>query len=251
MMIQLSKRLSAVANLVTVTGILADVGTDHGYIPVFLAGEKRIQSAIAMDVNRGPLERAQEHIRQFGLEERIETRLSDGLAALAPGEADGIVIAGMGGALMKRILQQGENVAHTAKELILQPQSEIMDFRRFLWESGYEITAEDMVFEDGKYYPMMRAVYVEKGKDEAGNIPVVSEEYSEADILAFRYGGKLLAQKHPVLRQYLHRQKEQKVQILEKLQQNARQDVSTRKEELRRELEYICQALKLVNETEK
>lgn len=236
MMVQLSKRLSAVARMVTISGILADVGTDHGYIPVFLAGEKRIQRAIAMDINRGPLERAEEHIRQFGLEDRIETRLSDGLSALEPGEADSIVIAGMGGALMKRILQQGEAVAHRAQELILQPQSEIMDFRRFLWEGGYEITTEDMVFEDGKYYPMMRAVHGKK-------------KNNGADMLGFRYGRIVLEQKHPVLCQYLEWQKRQKLNILDKMQKNARQDVSARTQELEQELEYIDQALALVRGT--
>ena len=233
-MVQLSERLGAVASLVTVTGILADVGTDHGYIPVFLAGQKRIQKAIAMDVNQGPLERAEEHIRQYGLEEQIETRLSDGLAALTPGEVNGIVIAGMGGNLMQRILMQGQEVAHTVEELVLQPQSELMEFRRFLSRSGYVITAEDMVFEDGKYYPMMRAVY-RNGREE------------EPDILALKYGGKLLEQKHPVLHQYLNWQKYQKEQILEKMKQNAKQDVSRRMQELAQELAYITQALEMIN----
>lgn len=232
-MIQLSERLNAVANLVTETGILADVGTDHGYIPVFLAGEKRIQKAIAMDVNEGPLKRAEEHIRQYGLEDKISTRLSDGLTALKTEEADTIVIAGMGGSLMKRILQQGEAVAQTAKELILQPQSELMEFRKFLWENGYKIQAEDMIFEDGKYYPMMRVVYGGK-KD------------NKPDILAFKYGEKLLEQKHPVLKQYLCWQKEQKERILEKIQQNAKQDISSRKEELHQELADINGALKIM-----
>lgn len=234
MMVQLSERLTAVAKMVTETEILADVGTDHGYIPVFLAGQKRIQKAIAMDVNAGPLKRAQEHIHQYGLESVIETRLSDGLSALKPCEADSIVIAGMGGNLMKRILIQGEQVAQTAKELILQPQSEIMEFRRFLWENGYEITTEDMVFEDGKYYPMMRAV------------PCNHRE-KEPDILAFKYGERLLAQKHPVLRQYLVWQEAQKKKILEKMQKNAKQDVSSRVIELEQELGYINCALEVID----
>lgn len=236
-MLQLSKRLSAVAQLVTITGILADVGTDHGYIPVYLAGKERIEKAIAMDVNQGPLERAQEHIRQYGLENCIETRLSDGLQALKPNEADGIVIAGMGGNLMKRILVQGEQVAHTAKELILQPQSEIMEFRKFLWESGYSITAEDMVLEDGKYYPMMRVVYEKSGAE----MP---------DVLALKYGEKLLEQKHPVLKQYLFWQKMQKEQILANLQKNAKKDVSSREEEIKEELCHIANALEIINGAE-
>lgn len=233
-MVQLSKRLSAVAQLVTITGILADVGTDHGYIPVYLTGKEQIKKAIAMDVNQGPLERAQEHIRQYGLENRIETRLSDGLQALKPKEVEGIVIAGMGGNLMKRILMQGEQVAHTAKELILQPQSEVMGFRKFLWESGYTIVAEDMVLEDGKYYPMMRVVYENAQKE----IP---------DVLALKYGEKLLEQKHPVLKQYLLWQKMQKEKILGNLQKNAKKDVSSRKEEIEEELSYIAHALEKID----
>lgn len=233
-MVQLSKRLSAVAQLVTITGILADVGTDHGYIPVYLTGKEQIKKAIAMDVNQGPLERAQEHIRQYGLENRIETRLSDGLQALKTKEVEGIVIAGMGGNLMKRILMQGEQVAHTAKELILQPQSEIMEFRKFLWESGYNIVAEDMVLEDGKYYPMMRVVYENAQKE----IP---------DVLALKYGEKLLEQKHPVLKQYLLWQKMQKEKILGNLQKNAKKDVSSRKEEIEEELSYIAHALEKID----
>lgn len=233
-MVQLSKRLSAVAQLVTITGILADVGTDHGYIPVYLTGKEQIKKAIAMDVNQGPLERAQEHIRQYGLENRIETRLSDGLQALKTKEVEGIVIAGMGGNLMKRILMQGEQVAHTAKELILQPQSEVMEFRKFLWESGYTIVAEDMVLEDGKYYPMMRVVYENAQKE----IP---------DVLALKYGEKLLEQKHPVLKQYLLWQKMQKEKILGNLQKNAKKDVSSRKEDIEEELSYIAHALEKID----
>ncbi len=233
-MVQLSKRLSAVAQLVTITGILADVGTDHGYIPVYLIGKEQIKKAIAMDVNQGPLERAQEHIHQYGLESRIETRLSDGLQALKPKEVEGIVIAGMGGNLMKRILMQGEQVAHTAQELILQPQSEVMEFRKFLWKSGYTIVAEDMVLEDGKYYPMMRVVYENAQKE----IP---------DVLALKYGEKLLEQKHPVLKQYLLWQRMQKEKILGNLQKNAKKDVSSRKEEIEEELSYIAHALEKID----
>ena len=154
-MVRLSKRLQAVASLAGACVTLADVGTDHGYIPVYLVGCKRAERAIALDVNPGPLQRAKEHIRQYGMEGQVEARLSDGLAALATGEADQIVIAGMGGGLMMRILSEGQEVAREAKRLVLQPQSEIAAFRGFLWRNGYRIEAEEMVYEDGKYYPMM------------------------------------------------------------------------------------------------
>ena len=105
---QLSKRLSAVAEFVTPGGCLVDVGTDHGYVPIALLEQQKISSAIAMDVNRGPLERAREHIAQYQMGDYIETRLSDGLHALRAGEGDSLLIAGMGGGLTIRILSEGE-----------------------------------------------------------------------------------------------------------------------------------------------
>ena len=108
---ELSKRLQAVADLVTAGCRVADVGTDHAYIPIALVQEGRIPGAVAMDVNTGPLERARLHVAENRLEEKIELRLSDGLAALSPGEADSVVIAGMGGGLVIRILTEGAQTA--------------------------------------------------------------------------------------------------------------------------------------------
>ena len=152
---ELSKRLRAVADMVSPGYRLADIGTDHAYIPIWLAGQGRIREAVAVDVNPGPLERAKQHIREAGLEEQISTRISDGFSALAPGEADSAVIAGMGGPLMIRILREGAGTVQSLKECILQPQSEIEQVRAFLLEEGFSFIREDMVEEDGKYYPMM------------------------------------------------------------------------------------------------
>ena len=102
--VQISRRLKTVAGLVGLDMVLADVGCDHGYIPIYLMQKRQIPKAIAMDVNEGPLLRAKEHIQEWGLEEYIETRLSDGVKALQPGEVQSIVIAGMGGRLILKIL---------------------------------------------------------------------------------------------------------------------------------------------------
>ncbi|MDE7059206.1 MAG: class I SAM-dependent methyltransferase, partial [Lachnospiraceae bacterium] len=101
---QLSKRMQRLASLVTEENRLADIGTDHGYIPIYLIQQKKIQSALAMDINSGPLSRAKEHIEASGLTTYIETRLSDGLCKLEADEADTVLIAGMGGMLMVSIL---------------------------------------------------------------------------------------------------------------------------------------------------
>ena len=117
-----------------------------------------IPQAVAMDINQGPLLRATENIRRYGLTGRIETRLSDGLEKLQAGEADTILIAGMGGLLWSAFWKNGQGVLAGCRELVLQPQSDIRSVRAYLEEKGWQLDREDLVFEDGKYYPMMRAV---------------------------------------------------------------------------------------------
>ena len=225
---QLSERLSAVASLVTEGSRLADVGTDHGYVPIWLIQEGKIPSAIAMDVNRGPLMRAREHIRSQGLEGYIETRLSDGLAALEPGEADCVLIAGMGGALTVRILDRGRDKWKGIREWVLQPQSEIDEVRRFLAREGFSVREEAMVKEDGKYYPMMRAV------------PGASDYRRESEFL---FGKQLLEQRNAVLWEYLLREKQKYGQVLERLSVQNGEAAQRRIPQIRRYLEAVQEAM--------
>ena len=225
-MIKLSKRMKAVASMVTPGNILADIGTDHGYVPISLVQRKKIPKAIAMDVNKGPLERACEHIAECQLEEKIETRLSDGVSKLQVGEADTILIAGMGGELVVRIITEGMEVCKAAKELVLQPQSELEKVRQFLREHKFKIMDEDMVIEDGKYYPMMRVVPVEE--DEFWD--VIPEEAIRA---CYMYGPLLLKNGNPSLRKYLVKQHKQFSQILKQLESQPDSDaISRRKKEV-------------------
>lgn len=226
--LQISRRLKAVAALVSPGLVLADVGCDHGYIPIYLIQKGQIPRAIAMDINQGPLLRAREHIREWGLETYIETRLSDGLKALEPGEAQCLVIAGMGGPLMERILTQGAPVLKDMKELILQPQSEIGHFRQFLAENGYRIIEEDMVEEEKKYYPMMKAV---QG----------SMNYTKK--AEYLYGKKLLEKRHPVLREFLEKEDRASRELLKKLTQVETSSAEKRKEELQEEIRDRKEAL--------
>lgn len=138
--------MKAVASMVTAGYTLCDVGTDHGYVPIALVQGNIIPKAIAVDINKGPLERANEHIRANGLTEKITTRLSNGLEAIHDGEVDSIVIAGMGGELVIHILTAGETVCRSAKELILQPQSEVSKVREYVRNTGYKIVDEDMIW---------------------------------------------------------------------------------------------------------
>jgi len=133
---ELSKRLQAVADLVSDGLVVADVGTDHGYIPIYMLEIGKCSKALAMDVNHGPLLRAKEHIAEHGLEEMIETRLSDGVKELQVGECDAVVIAGMGGALTIKILEEGKEVFKNLTEFVLQPQSELYKVSEYLFEKG-------------------------------------------------------------------------------------------------------------------
>ena len=218
------------ASMVTTGGILADIGTDHAYVPIALVQRQKIKGAIAMDINEGPLARAQEHIRAARLEKYIQTRLSDGAEALLPNEADSILIAGMGGELILHILTEGELVCSTAKELILQPQSEIHKVREYLRQHQYKIEDEDMVCEDGKYYPMMKVrppVAETAGKD---------TEVKCWDTVQLKYGKLLLEKQHPVLREYLEREIRIYQSILEGLKAKDSDRIRQRKEELEQEL---------------
>lgn len=152
----LSARLQAVAAMVTVGNRVCDVGCDHGFVPVYLVEQGISPAVLAMDVRSGPLNAAREHIAERGLEKNIETRLSDGLHNYNIGEADTLICAGMGGRLMMKILSDHEDKTESFRELILQPQSELEQFRAWLRGQGYRITDENMIEEDGKFYPMMR-----------------------------------------------------------------------------------------------
>ncbi len=226
--IQISRRLQSVAAFVQQGKTLADVGCDHGYIPIYLLQKKKIEKAIAMDVNQGPLMRAKEHIQEWGLEDYIDIRLSDGVNALKPDEAESVVIAGMGGPLMEKILTEGDKVLKTVKELVLQPQSEIGHFRKYLSENNYCITHEEMILEDGKYYPIMRVIH---GK---------MEEQTEAEYL---YGKKLLQDKNPVLKEFLDREQKKAEELLEKLKNSQTKSAKTRISQLEKEWKDRKEAL--------
>lgn len=187
---RLSKRLGRLAANVRSGGVVADIGCDHGFTSIYLVRQGLARGAIAMDVNAGPLARASEHVEQYGLMDRIQVRLSDGMEKLAPGEADTLLISGLGGALMEGILERGRDVVGEAGELVLSPQSEIFLVRKKVHELGFAIVHEEMVEDQGKYYVIIRAV---PGR----------ESYGEEEYL---YGRMLVREKDPVFREYLRRE---------------------------------------------
>jgi len=225
----LSERMRRTAALVTRGNRTADVGCDHAYTSIYLVQHGIAPYVIAMDINAGPLARAKENVARFGMEKQIELRQSDGLAALAPSEAETVLIAGMGGPLAERILLAFPRTLAAAKELVLQPQSEIAKVRRFLHHAGFCITAEDMVSEDGKYYVMLRA---EHGTEE----PWTEEEYL--------YGKHMAANAVPVLRGFLEEERTKTEALLRELASADTVKSAKRREELLLRLEQNSYRIK-------
>lgn len=225
---------------------IADVGTDHGYVPIALAERDAAVRAIAMDVRPGPLERAREHIREHGLEERIQTRLSDGVENLKAGEADTVVIAGMGGELVIHILEGGRHLWQSVERWVLSPQSELDKVRRYLEANGFAIADEEMVEEDGKYYTVMEAVRRQGAQNKREEEKAVSKAVAKTllgqeELACARhlYGPKLIEKKSPVLMEFLQKEERALTGILAGLEGQDSPRSLERQKELRQKLSLI------------
>ena len=215
--IELSKRLSMVAGMVTDSKVVADIGCDHAYTSIYLVENNLADKVIAMDVNKGPVEIAKKNIKLYNVEEQIDVRLSDGTAKLEEDEADTLLISGMGGALIVKILAMRPDILSKCKYLVLSPQSEIFLVRQYLENVGFQIIEEDMVKDEGKFYVGIKAkntykeVTLEAYKlvDNSSNIGNIS--------VYDRFGKYLLDNKHPVLKEYLEHSLKQYEEILANL----------------------------------
>ncbi len=223
---KLSKRLETVTSMVTKGNRVVDVGCDHGFVPIFLVESGISPSAVAADVRPGPLSRAKEHIKEHGLEEKIQARLSDGLSNIRPGEADSLIMSGIGGILMIRLLSDNCETAKSFQELILSPQSELADVRRYLVENGYFIEYEHMLCDEGKFYFIFHVVVK---KDE--------RDWSEDE---YRYGKEICAEDLDTFRAYLEKEKRQYEQILEKMKQAPQNErAAQRIAQLQKDIAYV------------
>ncbi len=224
----LSERMQKAADLVTAGYRVADVGCDHGYIAIWLAGSKKCPICIAMDVGEKPLAAARKNVALYGVADAVLLRRSDGLAALKAGEADCVLIAGMGGTLMARILTEGRAVLETVEELVLEPQSDAAKVRRTVQEVGFRILEEDLVTECGKYYPLIRAVR----REQPGVL-------SETEL---RYGPCLLRTQNARLKEFLKKEKDRLSAIAENLSRTEGDSARLRAKAVEEELERIREA---------
>ncbi len=157
-MIKISKRLCTAASYVRNGAVVADIGTDHAYLPIYLALENRITYALASDINEGPISKARENIIKYGLEDKIATAVANGLDGIEKYNPTDIVICGMGGELIAQILESSEYAKKQGIRLILQPMTSVKELREYL-QNGYSTVAENVVFEDNKIYQVICVEY--------------------------------------------------------------------------------------------
>ena len=208
---KMSQRLITIAEMLRgehPVATAADVGCDHGYVSIYLVQNNIADKAIAMDVRKGPLSGALSNIKDYGYEDRITTRLSDGLKELGEGEADALVIAGMGGGLMVRILSDCDINKLGIKKAVLQPQSELCEFRRYIRGKGYSIVREKVVLEDGKYYFPMEIDFTDGSKDRSEECVAELMEKTGCDkecaeSLCDRFGESNILRKDALLRDFV------------------------------------------------
>lgn len=155
----LGARLGLCASMARQGCRLADIGTDHGYLPVWLAKMGKIRSAVAADVREGPLQSAKQNIEKYDVDALVTARLSDGLDSLAPQEADDVVMAGMGGELIARLISRALWLRTPEKHLILQPMTSAEELRAYLCREGFGVFREETAREDNRLYTVMLVWY--------------------------------------------------------------------------------------------
>ena len=163
-MIKLSKRLQAAAELVRHGAVVADVGTDHAYLPIYLCQTERAAGGVASDINQGPLDRARQHILSAGFSDRIETRLTDGLHGVEAFAPTDVMIFGMGGELIAKILSEAPWVRERRVNLILQPMSKPDTLRAWLNGEGFSVIDETLTKTD-RYYQTIHACFTGERED--------------------------------------------------------------------------------------
>ena len=214
---KISKRLETIAQMVTAQSTVADIGTDHGYLPCYLIQHHLAVKVIAADMNPLPLQVAQRTIAEQGLSEKIETRLGNGLSVLSPDEVDTVTISGMGGGLIAEILSSEPTVCRSLKRLILQPNVAAYRLRHWAYDHGWQIIAEELLKEDNHYYEI---IVLEQGQ----TVPL--------NVAEFFIGPLLLQKRHPLLIEYLQKEKKRDDAILTKLAADDSADALYKKTQL-------------------
>ncbi len=230
---KLSKRLEAVAKYIPTGDRLADIGSDHAYLPCYMVQKELIPFAVAGEVVKGPYLSAKSHVEELKLSENIAVRLGDGLAVIQPGEVDTITIAGMGGSLIASILEQGKPKLAGVKRLILQPNISAISIREWLLDNGWGLIAEEILEEDGKIYEILVA---EQGHER--------EAYQKNLEQGLLLGPYLLQERNAVFQKKWLMEKETWKKIIDQLQRaSTAAENEDKKQELLRKIKLVEEIL--------
>lgn len=226
---EISLRLKTIASMVDKCECVADIGTDHGYIPMYLIKNNVCNRAIASDINKGPVEKAKFNVRIEGLENKIDCRLGGGLSTVKKGEAQGIVIAGMGGNLIRDIIEEKLSIFKEAQFAILQPVQNPEVLREYIYTKGYKIIDEELCIDDNKFYEIIKIKY-------DNNVQVV-------DSIFYEVGEKLLDKKHHLVKEFIEYKLERYTKILNNIKENT--DLAEkRKAEVKEKIKKLEELLK-------
>lgn len=226
---KLSPRLKAIADFVPQNSIVADIGTDHGYIPRYLIEENISKMVIATDVSQGSLDKTIKYINESIFYNVITARLGDGLDVIKPFEVDTVVIAGMGGLLIRDILSRDRKVTNSINNFILQPMVASKELREYLLKNGYTIVDEELVNEEDKYYEI---IYAKAGRE------LIEKE------IYFEISKRLIEKKHPLIKELINTRIESTKNILIELSDKETIKSKERIEELKKNLEDYMEVLK-------
>lgn len=232
---ELSKRLQMVADIVPVSNTVADIGTDHGFALISLLKMGKIKRGIASDNKAKPLEKAIRNAKAQGVYELIDFRLGSGFETLRPGEANGTIIAGMGGILMVELIESSKDVVKELDFLLLQPAQNPEILRKYLYQNNFEVIDEELVQEDRRFYEY----FLVKVSDQSKKI--------YKNICDFSVSSILIERRHPLIRECIESKIQELRQISEKIDgttENAKmkmENLNHRMNELRRVSdEYLC-----------
>ncbi len=231
---KLTPRLKVIADFVPEGSKVADIGTDHAYIPVYLAREKSVDRLIASDINEGPLDSAKSYISASGLDGRIQIRLGNGMKVLKRDEVDTVIIAGMGGLLISEIMEDSKEICESVERFILQSMVGMVELRQYLESNGYLVSDEKLVKEGKKLYQIL---LVEKGNEKV------------EDDIYYEFSKKLVENKDPLFEEFVSRKIKKLDSIIENINnkgsdenKNRAKMLTEKKEKLVGVLDYVIKS---------
>lgn len=225
---KLSSRLQAIADFIPSNTIVADIGTDHGYIPAYLIQNKIAKRVIATDLSENSLQKTIHLIKELDLENYIDVRLGDGLEVIKPFEVDTVIISGMGGLLIRDILDKDRHKRDSITHFILQPNIASDELRKYLYDNSFTILGEKLIKEDGKFYEI---IYAKKGKSYV------------KDPIYYEIGEKLILNKDPLLREYINHKIDVFKHIMQEIRDKTTEKSRARYEEVEGEIKQLKEVL--------